>query len=406
MFNFFLENIMSKKEKMINFSIKGNLIGFLILFFTATFALSSCRDPRGKQVYIKCDLRTSSPTQKETGIKVSTILGCGTADATENEKEWDVDRITSFERKGENEFLLSSYRQTNQKITVDSEGKTRFADFILPNQGADEWTRFLGSDSNNFFILKPAPEGNTIHSVDAKTLASTKLIGGNREGSHFGSVGAGVVVSAPVAAAAAADALYFIDDYYVMKIELSGTNPVSRVFGWIHRQEPGDGYDSHFSWNPIDLLYMASNKLLVVDSSNNLIKEIDLNNNNSIKTIAGVEGSQDGWEDNVNPLLARFDWPRSIALSPGGDIYLADTGNCLIRKIAVNNGVYGAVTTVAGAGCSGNELKNTQADESGHHNAREAIFYSVRDLVFDGSILYMTDSFLFIRKVEFLDATP
>ena len=59
------------------------------------------------------------------------------------------------------------------------------------------------------------------------------------------------------------------------------------------------------------------------------------------QTLAGV--SSFGFRDGVGP-AAQFAHPYAVAVTPSGTIYVADTTNCVIRKIAVG----GAVTTLAG----------------------------------------------------------
>jgi len=67
--------------------------------------------------------------------------------------------------------------------------------------------------------------------------------------------------------------------------------------------------------------------------------------NGRVTTFAGAgPGFVDGPRE-----VARFSTPSAIALGPGGDLYVADTGNNAIRRIAPD----GAVTTLAGDGVAG-----------------------------------------------------
>jgi outer membrane receptor for ferric coprogen and ferric-rhodotorulic acid/sugar lactone lactonase YvrE len=80
--------------------------------------------------------------------------------------------------------------------------------------------------------------------------------------------------------------------------------------------------------------------LHVADSGNHAIRQIDTATG-EVTTLAGapgVEGCADGAAGD-----ARFREPRGLLLDGNGDIYVADTGNSLIRAIAG-----GAVTTLAG----------------------------------------------------------
>jgi DNA-binding beta-propeller fold protein YncE len=68
-----------------------------------------------------------------------------------------------------------------------------------------------------------------------------------------------------------------------------------------------------------------------------------------IGTLAGIAGSPGATDGSV--MTAQFNAPRGVAAAPDGSVYVADTGNHTIRRIAVD----GTVTTVAGqAGVPGN----------------------------------------------------
>jgi DNA-binding beta-propeller fold protein YncE len=88
--------------------------------------------------------------------------------------------------------------------------------------------------------------------------------------------------------------------------------------------------------------------LYVADTENHLIRKIELAGGN-VTTIAGRAG-RPGFID--GPLSeARFNAPSAIAAGSGGSIFVADTGNNTIRLI---NTTTGEVSTLAGlAGCIG-----------------------------------------------------
>ena len=68
----------------------------------------------------------------------------------------------------------------------------------------------------------------------------------------------------------------------------------------------------------------------------------------AIATLAG-NGTW-GYLDSPNPLLAMFRSPQGVALDGAGNVYIADSGNGVIRKVSLSSG---AVTTVAGNGIGG-----------------------------------------------------
>jgi sugar lactone lactonase YvrE len=63
----------------------------------------------------------------------------------------------------------------------------------------------------------------------------------------------------------------------------------------------------------------------------------------TITTIAGDPNGQSGYMDGTGP-AARFNSPAGIALDAAGNLYVADAGNFVIRKVTPG----GAVTTLAG----------------------------------------------------------
>ncbi len=90
--------------------------------------------------------------------------------------------------------------------------------------------------------------------------------------------------------------------------------------------------------NSLGLAVDGAGNLYASENSTHLIKKITPSGDVSI--LAGsVEGSADG----PGP-AARFRNPTGVAVDPSGYVYVADTGNVLVRRIAPD----GTVTTVAG----------------------------------------------------------
>ncbi|MFT3869892.1 MAG: immunoglobulin domain-containing protein [Nibricoccus sp.] len=92
---------------------------------------------------------------------------------------------------------------------------------------------------------------------------------------------------------------------------------------------------------PSGLVASASGTLTVTDSSNNTIQTIGTNwVMTSLAGTAGQQGSTD-----ATGAAALFRQPNGIAMDSAGNLYVADTGNSIIRRISAA----GAVTTVAGS---------------------------------------------------------
>jgi sugar lactone lactonase YvrE len=93
----------------------------------------------------------------------------------------------------------------------------------------------------------------------------------------------------------------------------------------------------------------STGQVFVADSWNHTIRVIQ--GAVSVGTLAGngYAGSSDG-----TGFAARFCMPNSLASDSNGSVYVADTGNCTIRKIKSNLTEWGTTTTYAGtAGVAG-----------------------------------------------------
>jgi sugar lactone lactonase YvrE len=95
----------------------------------------------------------------------------------------------------------------------------------------------------------------------------------------------------------------------------------------------------------------SSENLYIADTGNNCIREITASNG-FISTIAGLSvpsvGCTSGYSgDNGAATSAKLNGPLSLALDSSGNLYIADTGNNVIRKVVLSTGV---ITTVAGNG--------------------------------------------------------
>lgn len=92
---------------------------------------------------------------------------------------------------------------------------------------------------------------------------------------------------------------------------------------------------------PEGLAFDAAGDLYVADTGNNMIREITPGG--VVSTVAGQPTA--GYQDGVGT-SARFQYPRGVATDAAGNLYVADTVNQRIREIAPG----GVVTTLAGNG--------------------------------------------------------
>src|SRR5262249_9792156 len=84
------------------------------------------------------------------------------------------------------------------------------------------------------------------------------------------------------------------------------------------------------------------------DSHNNVIREV-VASTGAIITVAGV-GTAGYSGDHGPATAAAFDDPSGVAVDSAGNLYIADTGNNVIREVLAATGV---VVTVAGEGTTG-----------------------------------------------------
>jgi sugar lactone lactonase YvrE len=104
--------------------------------------------------------------------------------------------------------------------------------------------------------------------------------------------------------------------------------------------------------NPTGVAVDAAGNVYIADSGNNLLRKIDTTG--QVTTIAGSKGgSGDANSESIDPLTAALNNPTGIVVDPSGTlIYFADTGSNRIRRISG-----GTIQTVVG--CVATRLTTT-----------------------------------------------
>lgn len=140
--------------------------------------------------------------------------------------------------------------------------------------------------------------------------------------------------------------LFIVSNYTRSIFKVDTTGFLTRIAGTGVGGFSGDGGPANVASlsEPIDICADAAGNLFIIDG--NRIRKID--SAGIITTIAGTAAW--GFSGDGGPaILAKFRNPRSIAVDGTGNLFVADSGNNRIRKIAPD----GIITTVAGSSMTG-----------------------------------------------------
>jgi uncharacterized protein (TIGR03437 family) len=164
-----------------------------------------------------------------------------------------------------------------------------------------------------------------------------------------------------------------VDSAGSLYIADSGNNTIRKVSSGVITTVAGNGTQGYSgdngpatsaqlftpSWITVD----SAGNLYIADIGNNVVRKVSASNG-FITTVAG-NGTYGFSGDNGQATSAELYGPMGVAVDSAGNLYIADLGNQRIRKVAASNGV---ITTVAGngtAGFSGDGAQATSAELNG-----------------------------------------
>ena len=156
---------------------------------------------------------------------------------------------------------------------------------------------------------------------------------GVRQGAVLALSGSQVLASAPVSGVAQGS----------LPVLVPGTiNTVAGDGQWIYR---GDGVAATAApiFLPSGLAVDAAGDLFLCDSDNNRVRRVDATTG-LISTVAG-NGNSGSYGEGVPAAEAELNGPTGIAIDGAGNLYIADSGNNVIRVV---NGNTGLINTFAG----------------------------------------------------------
>lgn len=244
----------------------------------------------------------------------------------------------------------------------------------------------ITTDGANLYVADYG--NNLVRKVVISTGAVTTLAGGGVSGTSFGhadGIGTAATFSSPSGITTDGVNLYVTDSQtnLIRKVVIS-TGVVSTLAGGgVSGVDPGhlDGVATAATFFEPSGITTDGTNLYVSDAHTNLIRKIVISSG-VVTTLAGGGGTgvAAGHADGTGA-SATFFAPAGM-YTDGVNLYVADYGNNLIRKIVLNTGV---VTTLVGGGVSG--VDSGYADGTGAN----ATFTSPSGISSDGTSLYVTD---------------
>jgi hypothetical protein len=175
----------------------------------------------------------------------------------------------------------------------------------------------------------------------------------------------------------------------------TGANVIATIAGNGNPAYSGDGglASSATLNNPTGLAIDGAGNLYIADSGNNVVREI-VAATGVIATIAGNSagtvcgGHTDAVGDGCAPAQATLNLPQGVTVDSGGNVYIADTYNHRIREVSASTGL---ITTVAGNGTTNTNGSGGYSGDGGLATAAELNYpYAV---AFDSSgNMYIPDS--------------
>lgn len=266
-------------------------------------------------------------------------------------------------------------------VSGSVEGTGVSAQFSMP-------VGIAADSSGNLYVADPGADAERIRKITPAGVTST-LAGSSTYG-YVNGTGSAAQFYNPFGIAVDSSGNVYVADTNnnaIRKVTPAGVVTTLAGAGpYLSGAANGTGTAAQFN-SPYGVAVDGSGNVYVADAGNNLIRKIT-----SAGVVTTLAGSVAGGFANGTGTAALFNMPMGIAVDSSGNVYVADTGNYLIRKITSA----GVVTTVAGSnGTSGtNDGTGTGAQ-----------FYNPAGIAVDSSSnLYVVDEAAYydgglIRKV-------
>lgn len=227
------------------------------------------------------------------------------------------------------------------------------------------------------------PDGNVIRAILPANGGVTTVAGSGLEGLADGP-GGSARFRGPIGLAVGGDGTLFIADSGNNVIRAVAPDAARTVSTWAGVVDPSGGYRDGPGAQalfkaPVAVAVAPDGAVLVAEIANHRIRRIDPGPAHAVTTLAG---SAPGYLDGPGA-TAQLNSPSALTVAPDGTVYVLDTFNQVIRRVA--NDAARTVTTIAGtAGGNGCVLG---ADGSG----AQASFGAQNGIAFVAGRVYVSD---------------
>jgi sugar lactone lactonase YvrE len=344
-----------------------------------------------------------------TNGAVSTLAGLamepGTADGSVTNAQFAFPEGIAVDSAG-NAFVADTGNNTVRKIGADGAVTT-----VAGRAGMVGATDGMGTNAlfaaprgivvdpaGNIFVADSG--NNSIREISPGGQVTTFAGSGGSAGSDNGP-GSAARFNYPASVAADGEGNIFVADglnFLVRKIGPDGT--VTDAAGRVGVAGAADGAATNALFaSPVGVAVDLAGNVYVADADNSTIRRLDPAGN--VTTFAGQTGQ--AGSSNGPAALALFNTPSGVAVDLASNVYVADTGNQIIRKISGG----GQVSTLAGlAGVAGyqdgvgtNALfsspSSVAVDLAGNVYVADPGNYTVRKIMPDGTVTTVAGDVVF-----------